>query len=176
MKTLNNFIVNTICCVALLVSGSAFSFTVAQKHDETCFDNITIEPGFIAFTSGRESKLADWYQKLLGLEVVKKFSFPNGSVNGVLMHKDEFIVEVFNRNNALEKSDYVKNAKPEQWNGVMKFGIYTNANLSDLKLCLNKQGINAGRIFNDNKLNIDLLQVVDPEQNILEIISRSTSG
>ena len=89
------------------------------------------------------------------------------------MHKGEFIVEVFNRDNALEKNNYVQEAKLEQWSGVMKFGVYTNADLSMLKQCLNKQGIKAGRIFNDKKLNIALLQVVDPELNVLEIISRS---
>ena len=57
----------------------------------------------------------------------------------------------------------------------MKFGIYTNANLKILKQCLNNNGVNAGRIFNDKKLNIDLLQVIDPEQNILEIISRTNT-
>ena len=34
----------------------------------------------------------------------------------------------------------------------------------------------AGRIFNDKKLGIDLLQAVDPELNVLEIISRSSAG
>lgn len=54
----------------------------------------------------------------------------------------------------------------------MKFGFYTDANQIDLKACLKSKNINAGRIFRDNILGIDLLQVIDPEGNILEIISR----
>ncbi|MFT5481640.1 MAG: hypothetical protein ACI9GW_000285 [Halieaceae bacterium] len=42
-----------------------------------------------------------------------------------------------------------------------------------LKQCLVDQGVKAGRIFNDKNLGIDLLQVVDPELNVLEIISCS---
>ena len=56
--------------------------------------------------------------------------------------------------------------------GVMKVGAFTDANLLDLQQCLKEQGLNAGRIFGDEKLGIDLLQVTDPEQNTLEIISR----
>jgi hypothetical protein len=93
-------------------------------------------------------------------------------VTGVLMHNDELVVEVFYRNEVLEKLDYVAESSSEQWRGFMKFGIYTDANLTDLKECLKKQGVNAGRIFNDKKLGIDLLQVIDPEKNVLEIISR----
>jgi hypothetical protein len=58
----------------------------------------------------------------------------------------------------------------------MKFGVYTNANLPTLKECLKQQAVNAGRIFNDEKLGIDLLQVTDPESNVLEIISRSSKA
>jgi hypothetical protein len=54
----------------------------------------------------------------------------------------------------------------------MKFGIYTNADLPTLKKCLLNKGVNAGRIFSDEKLGIDLLQIVDPEGNIIEVISR----
>jgi len=90
------------------------------------------------------------------------------------MHKEEFVVEVFNRNDALEGRDYVPGAEPEQWRGFTKSGVYTNANLLILKKCLEDRGVKAGRIFNDKKLGIDLLQVADPELNVLEIISRSS--
>ena len=144
-------------------------------QNSTCFNEVVIEPGFIAFTTNKESKLADWYQTTFGLSVVKEFSFADGTVNGILMNKGEFIVEVFNREDAFEASDYAQKVKPEQWRGVMKFGIFTNANLSILKQCLNNNGIEAGRIFEDEKLGIDLLQVIDPEQNVIEIISRSNT-
>lgn len=166
----------TCFTLVLFIISTLFSTSKVYANDSTCFSRVIIEPGFIAFTSKKSSKLAGWYQTLLGLNIVKKFSFPDGSINGVLMHKGEFIVEVFNRDDALEQQDYVPTAKPEQWSGVMKFGIYTNANLATLKQCLNKRGINAGRIFNDAKLNIDLLQVIDPELNVLEIISRSKTN
>ncbi|MFT5573926.1 MAG: hypothetical protein ACI9FR_002862 [Cryomorphaceae bacterium] len=52
------------------------------------------------------------------------------------------------------------------------FGVYSNADLPTLKKCLEGQGVRARRIFNDKKLGIDLLQLVDPEMNVLEIISR----
>ena len=84
------------------------------------------------------------------------------------------MVEIFNRNDALDGNDYMPDALPEQWLGVTKYGVYTNADLPILKQCLEEQGVKAGRIFNDEKLGIDLLQVVDPELNVIEIISRSS--
>ena len=60
----------------------------------------------------------------------------------------------------------------EQWQGVNKVGIFTNANLPALKSCLNKIGVEATRIWQDKNLGIDLLQVIDPDGNVLEIISR----
>ena len=166
-------IFNTTFLLVLSVVTSIFFSTKVYAKDLTCFDKVIIEPGFIAFTTKKDSKLADWYQAMFGLNVVKEFSFPDGTVNGVLMNKKEFIVEIFKRDDALDKNDYVLKTKQGQWQGVMKFGVYTNANLPTLKRCLISRGIEAGRIFNDEKLHIDLLHVTDPEQNILEIISRT---
>ena len=173
MIILKKIIFNTAFLIALSAVITVFSSTKVYAKELTCFDKVIIEPGFIAFTTKKESKLADWYQAMFGLNVVKEFSFPDGTVNGVLMNKNEFIVEIFKRDDALDKNDYVLKAKQGQWQGVMKFGVYTNANLPRLKQCLNSRGIEAGRIYNDEKLNIDLLHVTDPEQNILEIISRT---
>ncbi len=148
--------------------------TNIHAQSQTCFDEVRLEPGFIALTTKKNSELGDWYQRTFGLSIVKDFSFPDGTVTGVLMRNDEFVVEVFSRDDALEGRDYVENSHSEQWRGFMKFGIYTNANLLQLKQCLTNQGVKAGRIFEDKKLGIDLLQVTDPEQNTLEIISRSS--
>ena len=158
-----------ILCVCL-----ALISTDIHAQPQSCFDEVNLEPGLIAFTTRKHSKLADWYKRVFGLETVKEFSFPDGTVTGVLMHKEEFVVEVFNRNDALEGHDYVPDAEPEQWRGFTKIGVYTDANLLVLKRCLEDRGVKAGRIFNDMKLGIDLLQVVDPELNVLEIISRSS--
>jgi hypothetical protein len=168
-----------------LVGGSAISVSVLgvclalvstnlYAQSKSCFDEVKLEPSFIAFTTTKHSKLADWYKRVFELETVKEFSFPDGTVTGVLMHKGEFVVEVFNRDNALERHDYVPGALPEQWLGVAKYGVYTNADLPMLKQCLAGRGVNAGRIFKDKNLGVDLLQVVDPELNVLEIISRSS--
>jgi len=90
------------------------------------------------------------------------------------MHKEEFVVELFNRDDVLERHDYAPDASPEQWQGVAKYGAYTNADLPILKQCLKDQGVKAGRIFKDKNLGIDLFQIVDPELNVIEIISRSS--
>jgi hypothetical protein len=174
-KTLSISISKSTMLFSMIFICFTLSLPKAYAQNSTCFSKVIIEPSFIAFTTTKESKLADWYQSTFGLKTVKKFAFPDGTVNGLLMQKGEFVVEVFNRDDALQASDYVQNSKPEQWRGVMKFGIYTNANLPMLKQCLINQGVQAGRIYNDTKLNIDLLQVIDPEQNILEIISRTKS-
>jgi hypothetical protein len=152
----------------------ALASTSLYAESRSCFDEVHLEPSFIAFTTKKHSKLGDWYKRIFGLETVKEFSFPDGSVTGVLMRKEEFVIEIFNRNDALECHDYIPGASPEQWLGVAKFGVYTNADLPILKQCLEDQGVKAGRIFDDDKLGINLLQVVDPELNVLEIISRSS--
>jgi len=98
---------------------------------------VKIEPGFIAFTAAKDSQLGNWYQETFDLKIVKEFTFPDGSVRGILMRKAEFVVEVFYRNNALNKQNYASKAELEQWTGVAKFGIYTDADLPQLKQCLN---------------------------------------
>ena len=146
--------------------------TNAHAGPGTCFDDVQLEPGFIAFTSNSDSELGDWYQKLFGLEIAKEFSSADGEMTGVLMHKGEFIVEVFYRADLQPMSDSAQEASSERRRGVLKVGVFTDANLLDLQQCLKKRGTNAGRIFDDKKLRIQLLQVTDPEQNVLEIISR----
>ena len=164
--------------VALLLGVLSICFTLVGTNlyaqSRSCFEELKLEPSFIAFTTKKHSKLAGWYKRVFGLETAKEFAFPDGTVTGVLMHKGEFVIEVFNRDKALEGHDYVPDAVPEQWLGVSKFGVYTNADLPNLKQCLEDQGVKAGRIFKDKNLGIDLLQVVDPELNVLEIISRSS--
>ena len=149
--------------------------TDAYAQSGTCFDDIKLEPAFLAFTSNKDSELGDWYLRLFGLEIAKEFSSPDGAVTGVLMHKGEFIVEVFYRADLLQTSDQTHESSSMPRRGVMKVGIFTDANLLDLRQCLKEQGTNAGRIFNDEKLGIDLLLVTDPDQNVLEIISRTRS-
>ncbi|MFT5752283.1 MAG: hypothetical protein ACI86L_001796 [Dokdonia sp.] len=56
--------------------------------------------------------------------------------------------------------------------GFMKIGFYTNANLIALKACFQSNTINAGKVFRDKNLGVYLLQVIDPEGNVLEIIRR----
>jgi hypothetical protein len=154
---------------ALLLSMHSFGQTNMANN---CIDQIHLEPSFIAFTTHTNSTLGDWYQNTFGLEIVKEFAFPDGSATGVLMRKGEFVVEIFFRKNALKTSELQPDSNTEQWSGFMKFGFYTDANLEDLQACLKDNNVNAGRIFKDDKLGVDLLQVIDPEGNTLEIISR----
>jgi len=159
----------------MLINFTAFGQN-SDMVSNSCVDKIKIEPGFIAFSTSKNSKIGEWYRNTFRLEIVKEFAFPDGSITGVLMKNNEFVVEIFYRDNILDPKIYVPKSESEQWKGFMKFGIYTNANLPDLKQCLLEKGVNAGRIFNDLKLGIDLLQVVDPEGNIIEIISRKTEN
>ena len=161
--------IKTFIIVSLLSSINAFG---QERNTKNCLTTVQLEPSFIAFTTHKDSELGDWYKNTFGLEVVKEFAFPDGSVTGVLMRKGDFVVEIFYRNDALKKSDVKPGSNSEQWSGFMKFGFYTDANLIDLKACLKGKDINAGRIFRDDKLEVDLLQITDPEGNILEIISR----
>jgi len=158
----------------ILISALIISFNaIGQKKElNNCLNKVHLEPSFIAFTTHKNSKLGNWYKNTFGLEIVKEFAFPDGSVTGILMRKGEFVVEIFYRNDVLKKSDFKPDSNSEQWSGFMKFGFYTDTNLIDLKTCLKSKNINAGRIFRDDNLGVDLLQVIDPEGNVLEIISR----
>lgn len=158
----------------IIISTLIVSFNaIGQKKElNNCLSEITLEPSFIAFTTHKNSELGEWYKNTFGLEIVKEFAFPDGSITGILMRKGEFVVEIFYRNAALKKSDFKPGSDAEQWSGFMKFGFYIDANLIDLKACLIRKNINAGRIFIDDNLGVDLLQVIDPEGNVLEIISR----
>jgi len=158
----------------IIIATLLISFTTIgqKKAPINCVNNISLAPSFIAITTHENSQLGSWYKNTFGLKIVKEFSFPDGSATGVLMKKDEFVVEIFYRKDALKKSDISPDANSEQWSGFMKYGFYTDANLKQLKACLKRKNINAGRIFKDVNLGINLLQVTDPEGNVLEIISR----
>ena len=60
----------------------------------------------------------------------------------------------------------------DEWQGINKVGIFTNADLPTLKHCLIEAGVKASRIWQDKNLAVDLLQVMDPDGNVLEIITR----
>ncbi|NQZ81971.1 MAG: hypothetical protein HRT52_13230 [Colwellia sp.] len=160
-----NLVKLTLTFSLYLISNS----TLAQT--QSCFKHVNIEPSFIGFTEPKNSNLGDWYKKTFGLTTVKEFTFPDGSVTGVLMNKDEFIVEVFYRDDAVKVTD-IEALKEHHITGVMKFGIFTNANLDKLKQCLVKSAIKATRIWKDKNLHVDMLQVTDPSNNVIEIISR----
>ena len=155
----------------LIITSTLLSlFFLSQNKayaNNNCFENIELAPSFIAFKTHRKSTLGQWYQQTFGLTVAKSFQFPDGSAHGVLMNKKDFIVEVFYRDDIKKSNDSLSIQK-----GVMKFGIFTNANLVTLKACLLKSGVKAGRIFKDENLNINLLSVKDPENNSIEIIAR----
>ncbi len=154
-------------CFYLLFTG--------QVQASSCFTEITLEPSFIALATDDSSSLANWYQQTFALEIVKEFTFPDGSVTGKLMRRGEFVVEIFARKELFDRLDYQSLSSAEHWRGVMKFGFYTDAKLPKLKQCLISKGIKAGRIYKDENLQVDLLQVVDPENNILEIIQRQNN-
>ena len=149
-----------------------FLFIGQSAQAASCFAEVHLEAGFVALTTNRQSELAAWYRQTFGLEIAKEFAFPDGKVTGVLMRKDEFVVEVFNRDDALIGTSLVPAAQGEQWTGLMKFGVYSDADLLLLRQCLRGQGVAATRIFKDTNLNVDLLLVTDPEGNFIEIISR----
>ena len=161
---------NTLILISALIIS--FNVTGQKKELNNCLDKVNLEPSFIAFTTHNNSELGSWYKNTFGLEIVKEFSFPDGSATGILMKKGEFVIEIFYRNDALKKSKLKLGSNSEQWSGFMKIGFYTDANLVTLKTCLKNKNINVGRIFKDDNLGVDLLQVIDPEGNILEIISR----
>jgi len=157
---------------SLVAAMPVLAHTEAIPTKPNCFANVTIEPGFVAFTTHKKSTLDQWYRRVFNLKTIKEFSFPDGSVDGLLMRRDEFVVEVFKRDDVLQGKTLKPKAKPSQWAGVKKVGIYSNAKLDTLKLCLLQQGVQAGRIYDDKNLGIRLLHVTDPESNNLEIISR----
>ena len=92
---------NTLILLALLISS--LNVIGQKKEMNNCFSNISLEPSFIAFTTQKNSKLGTWYKNTFGLEIVKEFSFPDASATGILMKKDEFVVEIFFRNKTLKK-------------------------------------------------------------------------
>lgn len=173
LTSIGSFIINWRRSIISATGLCLFSLnSLALPQSQSCFYQVKIEPAFIAFTASKNSQLGAWYKKTFDLETVKEFAFPDGSVTGILMRKEEFIVEVFYRDEVHEKIDYAPKSKTEQWTGVMKSGFYVNADLIQLKQCLLEQGVQATRIWQDKKLGIDLLQVIDPNKNVLEIIQR----
>jgi len=149
-----------------------FASENVKAHSDSCFNDTVLEPSFIAFSTDKTSSLANWYKKTFDLKIVKEFTAPYGRFSGVLMKNREFVVEVFQHQNVLDRTDMAPKKPLTGWRGFMKFGVYTNADLKVLKSCLVDKGVKAGRIYNDENLKLDLLHVYDPEGNSLEIMSR----
>ena len=159
-------IINILLLIFLsMISHAGFAGTDTQSRNN-CFADIHLSDNFIAIQTSFDSKLSDWYQELFQLEAVKKITFPDGKTKMSLMKKNNFIVEVFNK-----KSIKSLEAKKSSDKGYLKFGIFSNANLEDLKKCLVQKNIHATRIFKDENLKLDLLSIKDPEGNYFEVIS-----
>ena len=156
----------TLLLIILSMTSFAGIAEDVSYNRTNCFTDIDLSDNFIAIETSFESNLADWYQELFELETVKKIIFPDGNTKMALMKKNNFIVEVFNK-----KSITSLEAKNPNEKGYMKFGIFCNVNLADLKKCLVQNNIKATRIFKDDNLKLDLLSVKDPEGNYFEIIS-----
>jgi hypothetical protein len=52
----------------------------------------------------------------------------------------------------------------------MKFCVYTDADLQQLRQCLKRKQCRGHPHMGRLNLGIDLLQVIDPNQNVIEII------
>lgn len=168
-------IFNSLLSVATpLIAVATLLLPSTAMAQESCFNNINIEPGFVALTSSRESNLADWYKDLFNLEIVKTFGSDEQTTTGVLMKHGEFALEVFYKKHPVIPEQLKPKTPRSNWNGISKVGVYTDANLEELKSCLVNHGVKATRIFDDSNLNIKLLLVIDPENNLLEIITRKS--
>jgi hypothetical protein len=139
---------------------------------QTCLGEVKLPSGFFALTSDYESTLGNWYAQLFNLEVAKEFQLPDGQTRGVLMRRGDFVVEIFYQKGAVDRSLIQSSSQVAHWKGFQKVGIFVDSNVHQLKECLLEEGVSAGRIFRDDSLNIDLLLVRDPEENIIEIIQR----
>jgi len=139
------------------------SVNAQQQQYVYCFEGIKISPSFIALETAFDSNLHQWYKQLFQLKKVKEFTFPDGNTKGVLMERDDFVVEVFNKKSLNERAQRVGK-------GVMKFGFFADANLHNLQSCLKAQKIKAKRIFKDKNLKASLLLIEDPEGNYFEVI------
>lgn len=145
---------------------------ISERDGRNCFSELEFESGFIAITTSKDSELGDWYKESFDMEQIKEFASADGNSTGIILRKNQFVVEILFRNDLIERKDSGPGAGNEKWYGLQKFGVYTNADLLELKQCLLENGINAGRIFRDSELGEDLLLVKDPEGNMMEIISR----
>jgi hypothetical protein len=153
--------------LALTVFLCGLSATVSAQNTDVkngqCFKNTNFAPTFFALNSKEGSHLGSWYKSVFGLQTVKEFALPNGTATGELMKNNHLAIEIFylSQLNSLDGPS----------KGYMKIGIHQDSNLQTLKSCLLGIGVAAGRIFEDENLNLDLLYVTDPDGNGLEIIA-----
>ncbi|MGJ8563922.1 MAG: VOC family protein [Alphaproteobacteria bacterium] len=175
--TINRVFGLPLICLAIVIAGCSPSPEKPDQINEvtaspSCLSGIELPSMFIALTSNFESELGSWYSQLFDLEVVKEFQSPDGDMRGTLMRRGNFVVEIFYQKKLNDRNSFVQNSQPSQWKGYRKTGVYVDANIRQLKDCFLENGISAGRIFRDDNLNIDLLLVRDPEDNIIEMIEK----
>lgn len=144
-------------------------FSYSQKDNQSCFADLDMESGFIAINTHSNSDLADWYRENLGMRIVKEFDSHDQQLKGIILKKDNFVVEILFRKELSASENSVERSKNA---GLMKYGVFINKDLETLKNCLLAKNIKAGRIFRDEELGVDLLLLKDPEGNIFELIQR----
>ncbi len=147
-----------------------FNFSLslsAQVSPSECFKNVEFDRTFIALDTHRESELVSWYQKIFGMNVLKKFESKNKTVRGVILQKNNLYVEILH-NSELSRDSSNHKAGP----GIQKAGFFVDQPVEKLKNCLQSRSIETGRIFHDHEMGMKLLRLTDPEGNDLEIISK----
>lgn len=143
----------------------------AQSPSQECFENIEFQKGFLALNTSYDSELANWYKSNFDMETVKEFASSNGESFGIILKKDEQIIEIIHSKSTSEADISQGHVQSSGHAGFQKGGIFTESDLQDLQRCLKAAGISAGRIYHDRELKLKLLHLIDPEGNQFEIIS-----
>lgn len=92
MKKLSVFII-------LLIFSLSLS---AQVSPSECFKNVQFNRTFLALNTHGESDLVSWYQKVVGMEIIKTFESENKNILDIILQKNKLYVEILH-NRKIEK-------------------------------------------------------------------------
>lgn len=160
-------IVPIALCASTLGAGAAGG-VVAQESPGWSFDG----PAFVALSVTDLDARAEWYGRTLGLEVVREFEAPNGSVRGRLLRVGDVVVELLESNDPIGRDPAYPEARDFRFLGLFKSGVFVKG-IEAFHGSLVSSGVTTDdRIGTDEVLGMRTFVFRDPDGNRLQAFER----
>lgn len=139
------------------------SFSFAQEEQETTAGFEVVGQTFVALQVPDAQASADWYQRVLGLDEVKRLDAEDGRYSIRILTRQGLTVELIRSNTAVDVSGTPR--------GLFKAGFYVD-DIEAAFAWLKSQEVDTDqRIFSDEALSLRSFVFRDPDGNRLQVFA-----